>query len=119
MLKKLLLVVSMLITELFFQEDVTRTSNYGTSEVNANTPLKKTTTQTGFPESGTLLLKRTVTLQLSDGTEDSKFGLTNSNSSTLSKLMMNQSMLYLLLQLDPISVLVEKTMSSKVGILEV
>jgi len=94
-------------------------SNFGMSKVNVNTPLKKTITPIGFQESDTLHQENNLTLLLLDGTEDLRFGPTNSNSFILSKVMMPQSTLYLLLQSDLISVLVVKIMLLKDGILEV
>lgn len=117
--KKYYLVVSISITELFFPVVVTKTSNFGMLKVNANTPLKKTITPIGFQESDILHQENNLISLLLDGTEDLRFGPTNSNSFILSKVMMPQSMLYLLLQLDLISVLVVKIMLLKDGILEV
>jgi hypothetical protein len=93
--KRFYLVVSIQITELFFQVDVEEMLNFGMLKDNVSIPSMKTTIQIGSVKSDIHHQTKLYSLPQLVGMEDLKFGVHNSKFYIHSKLMKNKLMLYL------------------------
>jgi len=97
MKKRFYLVVSIQITELFFQVVVEEMLNFGMLKDNVSIPSMKITIVIGSVKLDIHHLTKLYSLPQPVGMEDLKFGVHNSKFYIHSKLMKNKLMLYLLL----------------------